>query len=73
MQDDLNQEIQEIQQRQAIRSNGFLSMLSTTDTSNEEGLQWHQDHDTATKIQSISHGFIHCKQMITEHTAAVII
>eukprot|EP00957_Ditylum_brightwellii_P110728 8444395-Ditylum_brightwellii.AAC.1 len=30
----------------------------------------HQDHDATTRIQSISPGFIHQKQMITEHTAA---
>eukprot|EP00957_Ditylum_brightwellii_P211668 15366452-Ditylum_brightwellii.AAC.1 len=26
--------------------------------------------DTATKVQSIAHGFIHQKQMFTDHTAA---
>eukprot|EP00957_Ditylum_brightwellii_P179496 13674163-Ditylum_brightwellii.AAC.1 len=70
MQDNLNQDIQDMQQRQAIRFNRYLLMLSTTDTSNKEHLQQHQDHDAATKNQSISRGFIHCKQMITEHTAA---
>eukprot|EP00957_Ditylum_brightwellii_P167889 12780606-Ditylum_brightwellii.AAC.1 len=59
MEDGLKQEIQYLQQRQASGFTGYLSMRSNTDASNEEHQQWHQDHDAATRIQSISRGFIH--------------
>eukprot|EP00957_Ditylum_brightwellii_P034645 2626723-Ditylum_brightwellii.AAC.1 len=36
----------------------------------KEHLQHHQDHDAATRTQSIARRFIHQKQMFTDHTAA---
>eukprot|EP00957_Ditylum_brightwellii_P048878 3708977-Ditylum_brightwellii.AAC.1 len=59
IQEDLNRDIQDMHQRQAIKFNGYLSKLSTAVASNKEHLQQHQDHDAATKIQSISRRFIH--------------
>eukprot|EP00957_Ditylum_brightwellii_P004199 319769-Ditylum_brightwellii.AAC.1 len=39
MQEDLNQDIQDMQQRQANRFNGYLSKLSTTVVANTESLE----------------------------------
>eukprot|EP00957_Ditylum_brightwellii_P035267 2674884-Ditylum_brightwellii.AAC.1 len=57
----IENDFKEMQARWAIRSTGYLSMLSNTDASNKERQQQHQNHDAATKIQSISCGFIHQK------------
>eukprot|EP00957_Ditylum_brightwellii_P188963 14384645-Ditylum_brightwellii.AAC.1 len=39
LQEDLNQDIQDMQQRQAIGLNGYLSKLSATVVSNTESLE----------------------------------
>eukprot|EP00957_Ditylum_brightwellii_P080230 6102260-Ditylum_brightwellii.AAC.1 len=55
-------------------ANFFNNYRTSTVISNDAHQeQRHQDIDAATRIQSISWGFIHRKQMITEHTTAVII
>ena len=51
----------------------MISKPNATVDSNKERQQQHQDHDAATRIQSFLCRFIHQKQMIIEHTAAIII
>eukprot|EP00957_Ditylum_brightwellii_P049765 3773747-Ditylum_brightwellii.AAC.1 len=73
MQSNMKKQLQELKEEEIMLFTAYISKLNTTVFSNKEHQQQYQDHDAATKIQSISHGFIHQKQMITEHTAAVII
>eukprot|EP00957_Ditylum_brightwellii_P171076 13023780-Ditylum_brightwellii.AAC.2 len=55
-------------------ANFFNNYRTSTIISNDEHQeQQHQDHDVATRIQSFSCGFVLQKQMITDHTTAVII
>eukprot|EP00957_Ditylum_brightwellii_P164164 12499257-Ditylum_brightwellii.AAC.1 len=58
---------------QAKWANFFNNYRTSAIVSYKERQGQHQDIDAATRIQSISCRFIHQKQMITEHTTAVII
>eukprot|EP00957_Ditylum_brightwellii_P177019 13485382-Ditylum_brightwellii.AAC.1 len=63
MQEDLNQEIQDMHQRQAIRFNNFFNNYRTsTVVSNKECQTQHQDLDATIKVQCIVHRFIICRQ-----------
>eukprot|EP00957_Ditylum_brightwellii_P005849 444816-Ditylum_brightwellii.AAC.1 len=65
--------LQELKEEEIMPFEECISMISKpniTVAPNKEHKQQHQDHNAATKIQSISRGFIHQKQMITDHTAA---
>eukprot|EP00957_Ditylum_brightwellii_P090811 6914891-Ditylum_brightwellii.AAC.1 len=66
MQKDLNQDMEEMKQRWAIRNDirydKYLSKPNATVISNDEHQeQRHQDHDAANRIQRIVHGFINCR------------